>query len=478
VGSQVDVLRGNRSAQTRSRAAWCGASCLMVIILLGPAIWNRFPLLQYDTGGYLARWYEGYLVPSRPGAYGLVLAATVRFEFWPILILQAAATIWILALLLREVGLGRRPHVLLAIVAGLSIATTLPWLTSILLTDIFAGLAVLALHLVIFGQTPGPWERRALILFIAFAAATHSATLAVVAVLTMLLVAAALLRGKLTSPAQLRHAGVTLILGVALTLTANWVVSGRFAFTPGGYGILFGRMLQDGIVSRYLRDHCPDRSLKLCPYRGDLPLNADAFLWGESVFNRLGRFAGLGEEMRTIVLDSLREYPLLQVETAVAATARQLVSVATGEGVINHIWHTYGIINRYTPAVAPAMRAARQQRGEIAFEAINHVHVPIALMAAALLPLLIVAGAKWWRRRDLSLLAATVTIALVVNAVVCGALSNPHDRYGARLIWLAPLTLALAPISLLATAVEIGRRRRAYLGGLTAGAKTQDVSAA
>ena len=22
-------------------------------------------LLQYDTGGYLARWYEGYLVPSR-----------------------------------------------------------------------------------------------------------------------------------------------------------------------------------------------------------------------------------------------------------------------------------------------------------------------------------------------------------------------------------------------------------------------------
>jgi hypothetical protein len=27
---------------------------------------------------------------------------------------------------------------------------------------------------------------------------------------------------------------------------------------------------------------------------------------------------------------------------------------------------------------------------------------------------------------------------------VCGILSNPHDRYGARLAWIAPLVMALA----------------------------------
>ena len=42
-----------------------GAAMASTLILLVPAIWNRFPLLQYDTGGYLARWFEGYLVPSR-----------------------------------------------------------------------------------------------------------------------------------------------------------------------------------------------------------------------------------------------------------------------------------------------------------------------------------------------------------------------------------------------------------------------------
>src|SRR5262249_40258400 len=163
----------------------------MLGLLLAPALWNGFPLLQHDTGGYLARWFEGYLVPSRPAAYGLVLAATTHMAFWPVVAAQAAATVWILALLLRELGLGRRPFLLLAVIVVLAFATALPWLTSILLTDIFAGLAVLALHLVVFGRTPGPWERRALTAFIAFAAAAHSATRALLVVLAACAIAAA-----------------------------------------------------------------------------------------------------------------------------------------------------------------------------------------------------------------------------------------------------------------------------------------------
>src|SRR6478752_4221418 len=45
------------------------------LLLQAPALWNGFPLLQYDTGGSLARWYEGTLVPSRAVVYGLMLNA-------------------------------------------------------------------------------------------------------------------------------------------------------------------------------------------------------------------------------------------------------------------------------------------------------------------------------------------------------------------------------------------------------------------
>ena len=55
----------------------------------------------------------------------------------------------------------------------------------------------------------------------------------------------------------------------------------------------------------------------------------------------------------------------MQIETALVATAKQLVEVGTGDGILTTMWHTYGIIERYTPSVVPAMQAARQQHGEI-----------------------------------------------------------------------------------------------------------------
>ena len=36
---------------------------------------------QWDTGGYLARWYEGYLVPSRSTVFGIYLHLRRRLGF-------------------------------------------------------------------------------------------------------------------------------------------------------------------------------------------------------------------------------------------------------------------------------------------------------------------------------------------------------------------------------------------------------------
>src|SRR5262249_28828283 len=148
------------------------------------------------------------------------------------------------------------------------------------------------------------------------------------------------------------------------------------------------------------------------------------------------RFQGMSEEMRTIVLESLAAYPWLQVQGAVVATLRQLVKVATGYGLNTEIWHTYGMIENFAPQMLPAMKTARQQRGELDFALINRVHVPVGLVSMLLLLGVIGLGLKHARYADLGRLATVVTFALLANAFVCGALSTPHDRYGARLVWL------------------------------------------
>src|SRR5262249_25896702 len=151
------------------------------------------------------------------------------------------------ALVLRSYGFGERPWTLFGVVVGLSVTTTLPWIAGILLTDIFAGLAMLALHLVVTRpETLSRNERIALVLFVAFSGAPHSATLLVLAGLAVVAAAISLFDRRMIAPAGVMRAAAAVVLSALMLLAANFALSGRLAWTPGGYGIVFARMLQDG----------------------------------------------------------------------------------------------------------------------------------------------------------------------------------------------------------------------------------------
>jgi hypothetical protein len=438
----TQILRARTTASAR---VWIAAVAIP-LMLIAPALWNGYPLLQYDTGGYLARWYEGYLVPSRSTVFGLYLHFGENSQFWINLGIQALATLWILQLTLRAFGMAR-PLRLIAVSVVLILTTALPWLASMLLTDIFAGLSVLSLFiLVLHGDKTSTIEKCLLFAFTAFAAATHSATLAVLLGLCCSGWIARPLLGDRIAVSGLVQGTLTIAASAAMLLSANFALSGQLAWTPGGYGVAFGRMMQDGIVARYLKDHCPEQRLKLCPYRNELPATADDFLWGHSMFDTLGRFRGLDDEMGFIVRRSLVEHPLWQAEAALVATAQQLADVATGEGTQKWIPHTSGIIERYLPAQVAPMRAARQQHRDIDFAAINRIHVPVALVSMLLVAAIFATAIRRRRLDDLALLAATVALALLGNAFVCGVISGPHDRYGARMVWIATFVVLIAAI--------------------------------
>lgn len=434
--------------QLRARATgsfWLRlAAVALPLLMIAPAFWNGYPLLQWDTGGYLARWYEGYLVPSRSTVFGLYLHYGENFGFWINLAVQSLATLWLLQLTMRVLGL-MQTFRFVAISLILILSTALPWLASMLLTDIFAGLSVLSLFLlVIGGQRISVPEKISLFVFTAFAAATHSATLGVLLGLCVAGWMAWPFLGERLRLAGLAQASLTIVAGALMLVSANHALSGKWTWTPGGYGVAFGRMMQDGIVARYLGDHCPREHFKLCPYRNELPATADEFLWGKSMFNTLGRFDGMNEEMGYIVVQSLADFPAWQAGAALRAIGQQLLHVATGEGTNGWIPHTYGIIERYIPAQVVPMRAARQQHWGVNFDDVNWLHVPVALGSMlALIGLLALALASR-RLDDLTLLAATVTLALVGNAFICGVISGPHDRYGARMVWVATFVVLMA----------------------------------
>ncbi|MCK1449585.1 MULTISPECIES: hypothetical protein [Bradyrhizobium] len=420
------------------------AAIALPLLLIAPAFWNGYPLLQWDTGGYLARWYEGYLVPSRSTVFGIYLHYGESSGFWINLAVQSLATLWLLQLTLRVLSM-MQTFRFVVISLLLILSTALPWLASMLLTDIFAGLSVLSLFLlVIGGQRTSALEKISLFVFTAFAAATHSATLGVLLGLCLAGWMARPLLGRRLPIAGLVQASLTIVAGGLMLVSANHALSGKWTWTPGGTGVAFGRMMQDGIVARYLNDHCPREKLKLCPYRDQLPASADEFLWGKSMFNTLGRFEGMNDEMGSIVVGSLADYPVWQAGAALRALGRQLLHVATGEGTNGWIPHTRGIIERYVPSQAAPMRAARQQNWGLDFDTINWLHVPVALASMLALVALLAHALANRRLDDLTLLAATITLALLGNAFICGVISGPHDRYGARMVWVATFTVLMA----------------------------------
>jgi hypothetical protein len=91
-----------------------------------------------------------------------------------------------------------------------------------------------------------------------FGAATHSGTLVLLIGLTA---AAALVRLVALARFPLERiwrAVAALAFSAIFVLTLNGSVTGTLGWAPGGYALSFGRMLQDGIVHKYLDRHCPD----------------------------------------------------------------------------------------------------------------------------------------------------------------------------------------------------------------------------
>ena len=296
----------------------------MLLALMAPAFWNGFPLIFPDTGGYLDRPISGTLGMGRSALYGLFLLTGVPYSFWPNVVFQSVLTLWLIVLTMRAHCLGRRPWLALGIVAMLTVCTSLPWFSGQLIPDILFPCAVLALYLLSFcNERFARWERFMLAAVIVFAIPSHMAAAGMCVAVIVALWLVALFKPRALPKPRLWFAAGSVAAGIALCPTSNFAITGNFAFTPGGSSFLFGRLIEDGIIARYLSEHCPDASLRLCDFKATLPDDADGWLWDEdSPFNKLGRWKGFRSEERAITRATLERYPFMDAEPPSSPVSR------------------------------------------------------------------------------------------------------------------------------------------------------------
>ena len=427
--------------------AWGLAGTAMTLALLAPALWNGFPLIFPDTGGYFTAPILHLPANGRSAFYGLFLDAGLPLAFWPCVIIQSALVVWLIVVTLRVNGLGGRPWLTAGVVALLTVTTSLPWFAGQLMPDVLFPAAALALYLLAYaaGQL-ARWERYTLAAVIVFAIPSHMAAAGVcVAVVAAFWLVAGLARYwprlKPLSP-RLTLASAAVAAGIALCPVSNLALTGSFAFTPGGTTFLFGRLIEDGIIERYLAERCPDATIRLCAYQHDMPDQADNWLWGNTILYKLGGWETYKVEEARIIRDTLVMYPGMHLASAVTAALEQFVTFDTEVNVHDNE-PTISSIEEYAPELLPALSRARQQVEHFDVGPLNYLHRPVAGFALAGIALALMLRRRLAIAPEAAALCLTILLALAANAVVCGVFSHPVDRYQSRLVWLAPFAMAI-----------------------------------
>lgn len=426
------------------------AVLISIPLFLSVALWNGFPLIFYDTGAYILQGLGHVFVVERSPVYSLFLDyGGGGTSLWFIAIIQAFLTAFVIVETARCVAPKMGIAVFLAAMAVLAVATGLPWYVGQIEPDCFTALTVLCTYLLAFcGRNLG-WPRTTAIFAIAaFAAATHPSH--VILLVGLVLVVAVF---KLVSITQRGFAGLRLsnlalpalsaILGMLMVVAANFDLTGQLFINRAGSVFVFASMLQDGLVNRLLDDTCPGSGYKLCAYKNRLPRTAERWLWFPgSPFVKLGHFRGTAAESQRIVFDILRRYPGAFTLATVRDTDDQLVTFRTGDQIEPQEWVLFPELDRFIPAQMKGYMRARQQKGKIHFHDINDVHLPIAALGqiGALAAFAMMVQRRRWNS---AIFLSFLIMALFGNALICGALSNPHARYQSRLIWLPVFALIL-----------------------------------
>ncbi len=427
-----------------------GAGLLLTApLLLWPAVWNGWPIVFADTGTYLSQAVHLYLGWDRPPFYSLaILPLHLTLSPWPVVVAQAALTGWVLMLTWRV--LAADAPVWTSVVTGLilPVATWLPWLASEIMPDIFTPLLVLILGLLALAPDRlARWERVVLIALAALMIAAQTSSLALYGLLAVPVIVAT--QDRLRAG---RIVGAPLLLAVMALLSVNLGGHRRLSLSPFGDLFLLARLLDDGPAVTVLRRECPSGGWRLCRFADRLPMNSDVFLWAaESPVRALGGHKALAGEAGAIVDATLRTEPAAVLRTAVRNTVAQLRQFASGDGL--QAWPsqvTPWIEADFAASARAGYAAARQQSNRLSPPAwLTELHRHAALGGIALCVILLPAA---FRRRPVAAFLLLALASLPVSAAVTGALSGPHDRYQARVMWLPPF------VGLAALAGRVPRR--------------------
>jgi hypothetical protein len=415
-----------------------------VCALLSVALFNGYPIVFSDTASYLLTGltFIAFWPFRSPGYSIFTKLASLGISAWLVVGVQAIIVVYVLdktcAYLL---GNERRYRdiCLLASISVLAALTSLPWLVSQLMPDVFAGIVFLSSFLLAFDDQLPSRSRLSLAAILMISTAVHTSLLPIaaffVALLIILKLAARLRKAATLRGAVFASLVVPLIAGGLSTATLNYRMHLGFKFSPSGQLFILSRLFADGLAADFLRENCPKQPLIACRYLSNLPRTQTEFLFENHPL--LWEMMGHQGEMDEIVHGTLATHKLRFLTSSFKETLLQFVAFRTGDEVRSYHAREWNraVLAQVFPRDFQAFLNSKETRGQL---------LPLANAAAAIdtvtfwlsvVICLAFSCTKAMRRLNRFFYAALAF--LLINAAVCATFSGVFDRYQSRVAWLA-----------------------------------------
>lgn len=469
-------------------------------VLLIPAFANGFPFLFFDTESYyllghsILRHLGGFFeakaaagaavagaaaapdlnaslsyVGGRSALYALTVAVSEALgSFWLLAGLQSLMAAWSLSAAVRAADPHRPVRTYWLVIGLLLTLSALPFYVAFTMPDVFAGLLLAILAVLAFRpERFHGLERWGLVLAAGASAAMHTTNLALAALALLVFgVAAVVLRpGWAVVRRRLILTAAPLILGLVFGFSYSAATRMALGEAPHNPPYLTARVLADGPGRAFLRDRCgKGATFEICRYADRRLDDHNSILWSLDPERGVFQFADaagrrkLIEEEKAFVLAVIRHDPGGQLAASLHNGLRQLLAYRISADLrwARQTWDEMRFAE-LMPHEAAGATGSLAYRGLFPFELIDLlqlVGVGLAIvglawrggrgdMTGALKAPAAQRSPEETARASFLMLAVGLAVILAVNAVLCGALSGPQDRYQVRILWLLPLLAAL-----------------------------------
>jgi len=421
---------------------------LASIAFLWVALYNGYPTVFSDTGGYL--WtglFHIALAPFRAPGYSVFTHVTsLGKTAWLTVALQAVIVVYALRETCAYLIRGESKFVdrcFLAAVCVLATATSMSWLTSLVMPDVFAGVMFLSAFLLTSSGELRAVQRLSLAGILALSMGTHMSLFPIAALYAAAVVVFRYIEDRrfCRFPAPrptLAWLLVPMIAAGFWTCAQNHRMGIGFRLSPSKNTFLLGRLFGDGLAPEFLRESCPTRLFISCNYLPNLPRTEEEFLFWHPLLQEL---KGHDDEIDAIVQGTLAAYPQRFLLSSFKQTWLQLAAFRTGDEIRTYgaeDWNNHAL-ERVFPDDSEAFWNGKQFRGRLLplVDAVAPFHSMVFWLSVFACLLFAWTG----RFARMNTFFTSAIAFLIINAAVCGSFAGVFDRYQSRVAWIIPFCL-------------------------------------